>query len=141
MAMEIYILILGTSALSFMGTMIQKRMLDMDLVHSLKADIKKLNNEAKAAKNDVKQLTKITSKQLNVQKQLMSHTMKPAMVSSLPILAALMLFGGYFKDIVVYLPFALPWIGSTLGWFGVYIVVALVSTMIFRKLLGLDVMG
>jgi len=141
MAMELYLLVLGTSALSLLGVWIQKRMIDIELVHSLKADIKKLEKEAKEAKNDVKKLTKITSKQLNIQKQLMGHTMKPAMISSLPILVALILFSGYFQSVVVYFPVALPFIGNDLGWFGIYIVVALVTTMIFRKLLGLDVFG
>lgn len=134
-------LVLGTATLSLIGTMIQKRMLDMGVVRALKADMKKLQAEAKTAKNDVKKLTKITTKQLDLQKQLMGHTMKPALISSLPVLAAFILFGSAFSGVVLYLPFALPWIGNDLGWFGIFICVSIISTMIFRKLLGLDVFG
>jgi uncharacterized membrane protein (DUF106 family) len=141
MAPDIYLLVIITCGLALIGTLIQKKLMDIDLVRSLKGEIKKLEKEAKAAKNDVNKQTKIISKQLNIQKQLLSHTMKPAMISSIPILIALMIMGNSFHAVTLALPFALPWIGSTLGWLGIYILVSLISTMIFRKLLGLDVMG
>jgi len=141
MALDLYVLVIITSALALMGTVIQKKMMDIDLVRSLKAEIKKLEKEYKNAKNDTKKQTKIISKQLEIQKQLLGQTMKPAMISSVPILIALIIMGNSFSAVTLALPFALPWIGSTLGWLGIYIIVSLISTMVFRKLLGLDVLG
>jgi uncharacterized membrane protein (DUF106 family) len=141
MVMDIYVLIAITCGLALVGTLIQKKMMDIDLVRSLKAEIKKLEKEYKNAKNDTKKQTKIMTKQLDIQKQLLSHTMKPAMISSVPILIALIIMGTSFEGVMLQLPFALPWIGNTLGWLGIYILVSLISTMIFRKVLGLDVLG
>jgi uncharacterized membrane protein (DUF106 family) len=138
MALDLWVLVVSSIILSLIGILIQKRMVDTSLVSSIKADMKKLEKDAKSAKSDVKKLTKITSRQLELQKQLLGHVMKPTMISSIPILFCLMFFNQLFEGLVLTLPFSLPLIGSTLGWLGVYIAVSLVSTLAFKKIFGLD---
>lgn len=138
MVAELCMLVAGTSALSLFSTMVQKKMIDLDLVRTLKADMKKLQKEAKECKNDVDKLSKLTSKQLELSKELMSQQMKPTLVSSLPILLAFFIFGKYFSEVAIALPVTLPFIGAQIGWIGTYILVMLVTSLLFRKAMGMD---
>lgn len=130
-------LVLGTSGLSLLTLLIQKRLVDLDLVRSIKADIKKLEKEIKETKSEEKKLSKL-SKQIDLQKKMLGLTMKPMMLSSLPVLLAVVFLSSAFEALVVTLPVALPFIGAQIGWFGVFIMVSVLSTLVFRKFLGLD---
>jgi uncharacterized membrane protein (DUF106 family) len=138
MVADIYLLMAGAGAISFLSTLIQKKLMDIDLVRSLKGDMKRISQEVKKHKDDAQKVTELTKKQLDVSKQLMIHQMKPSMISSLPVLPAFLLFQRLFEGVVLLLPVSLPLIGAQLGWLGVFILTMIVSSLVFRKALGMD---
>ncbi|MGC9310734.1 MAG: EMC3/TMCO1 family protein [Candidatus Aenigmatarchaeota archaeon] len=138
MAVELSVLVVVTGALSLISTIIQKKMIDVDLVRTLKADMKKLQQEMKKHRQNPDKTMELSKKQLEISKQIMSQQMKPSMISSVPVLIAFVLFGKFFEGLTLALPFALPYVGAELGWLGIFILVMLTTSIIFRKALGMD---
>lgn len=128
---------------SFVQTLVQKRLMDVDLVKSLKADIKKMQKEMKNHRQDTKKTNELMKKSFEMQKKMMKHTMKPTMISSVVVLLTVITLGFFFGlpvfageyNLYFSLPFSLPFVGTQMPWIGVFIVAAVVSSFIFRKVL------
>ncbi len=126
---------------SLAQTLIQKRVMDVDLVKSLKADVKKLNKEMKNHRQDTKKTNELMKKSFEAQKKMMKHTMKPTIISSVVVLLTIITLGFFFGlpiltgeyNLYFTMPFSLPFIGTQMPWIGIFIVVITISSFIFRK--------
>ncbi len=126
---------------SLAQTLIQKRVMDVDLVKSLKADVKKLNKEMKNHRQDTKKTNELMKKSFEAQKKMMKHTMKPTIISSVVVLLTIIILGFFFGlpiltgeyNLYFTMPFSLPFIGTQMPWIGIFIVVITISSFIFRK--------
>ncbi len=142
--MEVLMIMIITVSVSLLQTLIQKKLMDVDLVKALKAEMKKTNQAMKTVSKEMKntkdgeapntkKLNELMSKSVEIQKKMMGQTMKPMMVSSLVVLVAFYLIPKFFSGAVLNLPFAIPFVGNTLGWFGIFIFTSIISGLIFRK--------
>lgn len=126
---------------SLVQTLVQKRLMDVDLVKSLKADIKKMQQEMKKHRQDTKKTNELMKKSFEMQKKMMKQTMKPTMVSSVVILLTVITLGFFFGlpilageyNLFFTMPFSLPFIGTQMPWIGIFIIVTVISSFIFRK--------
>ncbi len=136
--MEIVIVGLVSVGATLVATLIQKKFTDVDLVKSLKAETKKISKEMKEFKQDTKKVNELMSKSFEIQKKMMGQTMKPMMFSSVVVLCVFFLLSTFCSDgTLIQLPFSLPFIGNGLGWLGIYIIVSIISSLIFRKVFDL----
>jgi len=139
--MESAIIFSSAIVISLISTLIQKKLVDADLIKSLKYEIKKLQKEMKKYKNDSEKINELFRKSFDLQRKMMRHTMKPTIISGMIILIAFIpltyLFGGFlFGDFKLYfsLPMSFPIVGDRLAWIWVYFIVSAISSLIFRKL-------
>ncbi len=142
--MEVLMIVLITISVSLIQTLIQKKLMDVDLVKALKAEMKKTNKEMKIVSKEMKntkdgeapkteKLNKLMSKSVGIQKKMMGQTMKPMMISSLVVLVAFYIIPMFFSNAVLNLPFSIPFVGNQLGWLGIFIITSVISGLIFRK--------
>jgi uncharacterized membrane protein (DUF106 family) len=130
---------------SLVSTLIQKRLMDVELVKSIKADIKKLQKEMKKHKEDPKKTSELMKKSFSLQRKMMGQTIKPTLISGVIILITLVtlgyLYGGYLifgkSRLIFTLPFYLPFVGNQLGWIWVFFAITLISSFIFKKVFDL----
>lgn len=122
---------------TLISTLIQKKLTDVDLVKSLKAEAKKISKDMKAVRQDAKKVNELMSKSFEIQKKMMGQTMKPMMISSVVILIAFFIISSFFSEVVLGLPFSLPFLGNQLSWFWIFFFSSLGSGLIFRKVLDM----
>ncbi len=83
-----------------------------------------------------KEYSKLQAEMLDLNMQLMSHTMKPTLITMIPFFIIFM----WVKSIVplnepfIILPFSLPFVGNSLEFFGTYFVTSFFSSWILRWL-------
>ncbi|MCK4730108.1 MAG: DUF106 domain-containing protein [Candidatus Aenigmarchaeota archaeon] len=142
--MEVLMIVLITITVTLLQTLIQKKLMDVDLVKALKTEMKKTNQAMKTVSKEMKntkegeapntkKLNELMSKSVGIQKKMMGQTMKPMMISSLVVFVAFYIIPMFFSGAVLNLPFSIPFIGNQLGWLGIFILTSIISGLIFRK--------
>ena len=63
----------------------------------------------------------------------LKHTMKPLFVSMIVFITAFQFLGATYAELVVMLPFALPFLGMELNWFWWYLIVIMPSSITLRR--------
>jgi len=143
--MEVLIIVLITVSVTLLQTLIQKKLMDVNLVKTLKAEMKKTNQDIKNLSKEMKntkegeapsteKLNKLMSKTVDIQKKMMGQTMKPMMISSLVVLVVLYIIPKFFSGAVLNLPFSIPFVGNQIGWLGIFIFTSIISGLVFRKI-------
>jgi len=136
--MEVVVVAAIAVITTLVATLIQKKITDVDLVKSLKSEIKKINKEMRETKQDTQKLNKLISKNFEIQKKMMGQTIKPMMISSVLTLTVFFMISVFFKGAVLSLPISLPFIGNKLNWFWIFILSSTISSLIFRKVLNIE---
>ncbi|OYT43353.1 MAG: hypothetical protein B6U88_01205 [Candidatus Aenigmarchaeota archaeon ex4484_56] len=136
MTIETIIVITISILIALFTSILQKKLVDIELVKSIKKELKEINNEMK--KSDKDELNKLLSKSMELQSKLMKQTMKPMIYSSGVILLVFYLLSVYCKNATIVLPFSIPFIGNSLGWVGTYILFSIISSLIFRKIFKIN---
>ncbi|RLJ03761.1 MAG: hypothetical protein DRP14_04570 [Candidatus Aenigmatarchaeota archaeon] len=136
--MEVVVVAAIAVITTLVATLIQKKITDVDLVKSLKSEIKKINKEMRETKQDTQKLNKLISKNFEIQKKMMGQTIKPMMISSVLTLTVFFMISVFFKGAVLSLPVSLPFIGNKLNWFWIFILSSTISSLIFRKVLNIE---
>ncbi|HDI06614.1 MAG TPA: DUF106 domain-containing protein [Candidatus Aenigmarchaeota archaeon] len=136
--MEVVVVAAIAVITTLVATLIQKKITDVDLVKSLKSEIKKINKEMRETKQDTQKLNKLISKNFEIQKKMMGQTIKPIMISSVLTLTVFFMISVFFKGAVLSLPVSLPFIGNKLNWFWIFILSSTISSLIFRKVLNIE---
>ena len=136
--MEVVVVAAIAVITTLVATLIQKKITDVDLVKSLKSEIKKINKEMKETKQDTQKLNKLISKNFEIQKKMMGQTIKPIMISSVLTLTVFFMISVFFKGAVLSLPVSLPFIGNKLNWFWIFILSSTISSLIFRKVFNIE---
>jgi len=136
--MEVVVVAAIAVITTLVATLIQKKITDVDLVKSLKSEIKKINKEMRETKQDTQKLNKLISKNFEIQKKMMGQTIKPIMISSVLTLTVFFMISVFFKGAVLSLPVSLPFIGNKLNWFWIFILSSTISSLIFRKVFNIE---
>ena len=104
---------------------------------NLASEYQKKSNEAQK-KGDTAEMKKNLDEMMKIQKEIMSYNMKPMLAGFVIFAIFLYVFAAGYKDITVFSPFTLPFIGTNLGWFWWYFVGILGFNFFFRKMLAVD---
>ncbi|VVB76586.1 Uncharacterised protein [Candidatus Tiddalikarchaeum anstoanum] len=100
-------------------------------------EMKKLQQELLKMKVDEQGYSEKQNKLLDLNMSIMTHTMKPTMVTMIPFLLIFL----YAKSVIpteqplISFPVSLPFIGPSLEFIGTYILFSLIFTTIIRKII------
>ncbi len=142
-------IILGVGMIvSLLATLLNKRMVNWNLVRKNKAEIAKYQKELREAmkKRDAKEVHKLQQRRKEISKlqgEMFSQTFKPTIVYIIPMMAIyLLLFNFYSGWVVAWLPFSIdiPFLGRLVA-FGVglwYFITSFGFSQIFRKIMIRD---
>jgi uncharacterized membrane protein (DUF106 family) len=142
-------IVLGVAVMvSLLATLLNKRMVNWDLVRKNKAEIAKYQKELREAmsKRDAKEVHKLQQRRGEISKlqgEMLSQTFKPTIVYIIPMmLIYLIIFNFYSGWVVAWLPFSIdiPFLGRLVV-FGVglwYFITSFGLSQIFRKIMIRD---
>jgi uncharacterized membrane protein (DUF106 family) len=127
---------------------ISYKLVDQKKMKKLKAKVasyqKKINKAKK--RKDTKKVAALQRELLKCNKEMMSMSLRPMMYSFIPIILILTWLRRYeyLNDFIaqqgylVTLPFVLPKFGSTLGWFGWYILCSFPMSILIKKIFKIE---
>lgn len=121
-------------------TVLNRLLVDQTKIRLIREELKKLRTEMKKAQDgkDEKKMKKVMAKNMELSHKQLTMTMKPLMYSMVFVFMVLPWLRHTFADLAVSLPVGLPIIGNAVGWLGLYIIVSMPSTVVFRKALGVQ---
>lgn len=145
-------LMLFSIALALATSLVYRLLTDPEKIREIKKQVKHYNEKMKQARNsgDMEKVNKFMSKMGEVQKEQMGQMMKPLMVSFLIFIVSVGWLSQAYSELTVPLPTAFPYLSWSMegiplvgltteyNWFWWYLVVLMPSTIIFRKLLGVE---
>jgi uncharacterized membrane protein (DUF106 family) len=133
-------ILLWTLGLSFLLAVIYRLLTKPEEMRRIKANMKEIQNRVKKAQKsgDMDQVNALTSEMLKGSQQQFTQNMKPMLVSMLIFFVFIGWIGAQYGEVVVALPFTMPFLGSSVGWFWWYIIITLPATFFFRKMLGVE---
>lgn len=119
-------------------------LVDQQKLKSIRAEMSEYQKRLMAAQKSgsKKELRKLETKKKRVQKQqaeMTGMTMRPMFLTIIPI----MIFFGWVRsqpaaaELVIDLPFTIPYFGDTLGWLGWYLLCSFFFTQALRKVLNM----
>ncbi|MBN1923915.1 MAG: DUF106 domain-containing protein [Nanoarchaeota archaeon] len=110
---------------------------DKDLLNNSRNEMKKMQKDLTKMSPESKDYIDLQNKLLDLNMQLMTHSMKPTLVTMIPFLLIFM----YAKSVVpvdqplISLPFSLPLIGESFEFFGTYFITSIIFSSFLRKIL------
>ena len=130
-----------TIAMSLASVLITRFLGDQRAVKNLKAEMKTLNDRIKKAQKsgDSKEVSSLSSQLMKLSGKQFQLNMKPMMFTMVMFLGVFwFVIRAYYSEMVVLAPFSIPFIGNDLGWFYWYLIVAIPTGLLFRKLLSVE---
>ena len=105
----------------------------------LKEEAESIRKEITNFKHDPQKMMELQKKQVESSMKYMKHSLTPTAFTLLPLLVIFNWLRNTFPsgETLINLPFAIPLIGSGLGWLGTYIISSIIFNLILRKLLKL----
>lgn len=126
--------------LSFALAVIYRLLTKPAEIRRIKEDMKflreKVNKAQRAGNTD--EVKKFSSDMMKASQEQFKASMKPMMASMILFFFFLGWLNTAYIDMLVTLPFAVPFLGLQINWFWWYIIITLPSTMLFRKALGVE---
>ena len=129
--------ILVTLAVSLSTQIINYKLTDQEYIKSRKKRMKELQKSITAS-NSTKEIEKFQKELLEINNELMKHTMKPTLYTSLPLLLVFWGLNALFKPYgdLIKLPFALPFFGTGISWLGTYVIFGFIFSLSFKPLIN-----
>ncbi|MFH0889887.1 MAG: EMC3/TMCO1 family protein [Candidatus Aenigmatarchaeota archaeon] len=137
-------LFIGVTIISVLAssitTLFYRFFVDQTTMKDVRKNMELYRELANAAQkeNNVGKMNENVDKMMKLNKQYFSLSTKPMILSLLVFAVIFPWMGQTFLNVVVNLPFTLPFIGNTTGWFGWYFLLAIPSSIVMRKLLDLE---
>ncbi len=119
-------------------------LVDQEKLRTIREEVTEFNKrlmqaQKSGSKKELKKLETQKKKAQQKQSEMMGMTMKPMLLTFIPIV----IFFGWVRsqpaasELVIDLPFTLPYFGDTLGWLGWYLLCSLFFTQVLRKALDM----
>jgi len=121
-------MVLVTGVITFAISLTQKYTMDHERMRALKQEQKHLQAQMKEFKDNPEKIMEINKKSLGLVSEIWDISMRPAMYTFLPVI----LFFRWFQDYFAVHP---EKIFGMLSWFWSYLILAIIFSMIFRKVL------
>ncbi len=129
---DVLLLSIGLSALMIIVT---RLLTDQKELKKIKNDMKFFKEKMEKARKsgDTVKAEQFMNEMLKASNKQLKHTMKPLFVSMIVFFGAFQFLGTTYADIVVTLPFALPFLGTKINWFWWYLIVITPSSIFLRR--------
>ena len=126
--------------LSFLVAVIYRVLTKPAEIRKIKEDMKHFKKEASKAQKagDVKKSQEFMNEMMKQSSKQMKASMKPMFATLIIFALILGHLATTYADLVVNLPFYVPFIGTQLTWLYWYILATMPFTWIFRKALGVE---
>ncbi|HIH14228.1 MAG TPA: DUF106 domain-containing protein [Nanoarchaeota archaeon] len=118
--------------LALATTLIYKYATDQSMLKQIREDTKKYQEQLKTHKGDPQKMLEIQNQMMPLQSKMMMQSFKPMLITIIPFIIIFKLLGDVYTTLIV-IPLSF-WPGH-LGWIGVYVIVSMIFTTIFRKAL------
>lgn len=123
-------------ALTLVITLLYKYMTDQEHMKSLKEEMKKMQGEMKTRKDKPDEMVKIQKELMSKNWEYFKHSMKPNLVSFIPIIIFFGWLNSYYSGLGNPVILSIGTFG--LKWFWTYVIVSIVSSLLLRKLLKVN---
>jgi uncharacterized membrane protein (DUF106 family) len=128
MNLNVYIgMTIVIAVLTLLTTIVQKYATDQETLRKIKAEQKEVQEEMKKFRNNPQKIMELNKKQLEKMPQMMEVSMRPLIYTFVPFILFFRWFGDYFASGFKFFGF--------LSWFWLYIILSIVFSTIFRKIL------
>jgi uncharacterized membrane protein (DUF106 family) len=127
---------------------ISHRMVDQKRMKELKAEIAKYQKKIKKARDrrDLKRASALQNEMMKYNKEMMGMSLRPMMYTFIPIIVIFTWLRQYEylnefiaqNGYLIALPFVIPKFGSTLGWFGWYILCSFPTSILIKKIFKIE---
>ena len=121
-----------SAGLALATTLVYKYATDQNLMRQIREDTKKYQEQLKTHKDDPQKMLEIQNQMMPLQSKMMMQSFKPMLITIIPFIIIFKLLGDVYTTLIV-IPLSF-WPGH-LGWIGVYVIVSMIFTTIFRKAL------
>ncbi|MBI1972305.1 MAG: DUF106 domain-containing protein [Candidatus Aenigmarchaeota archaeon] len=126
--------------LSSVTTLFYKVLVNQAEMKEVRKSMESYREAANAAQKE-KNITKMNenvSRMMELNKKYFSLSTKPLLFSLVVFALVFPWMTGEFAGVTVKLPFSVPFVGASVGWFGWYFLLAVPSSVIMRKLLDVQ---
>lgn len=127
---------------------ITNKLVDQKRMKELKAEIAKYQEKIKKARDrrDLKKATSLQNEMMKYNKEMMGMSLRPMMYTFLPIIIIFTWLRqyDYLKEFIsqqgylITLPFVVPKFGTTIGWFGWYILCSFPTSILIKKIFKIE---
>ncbi|UCD04277.1 MAG: DUF106 domain-containing protein [Candidatus Woesearchaeota archaeon] len=124
--------------LSLIVTLAYKYLTDQTLMKELKKELKKNQKRLKEARGEPDKMMAIQKETMHTNMKYMSQSMKPMIFTIIPFLIIFAWLRSIFEGtVVIPLSFHVPLssLETGMGWIGTYIILSMIFTTIFRRVL------
>lgn len=131
---------LTATLLSFVFALIYRLTVDVERMKKLKKksrELRKRMDEARRRENH-KELKDLWEKSMKLTHEQFAIGLKPMMLTLLLVMIVFPFLKKTYNGATFALPFSLPFIGNDVGWLGLYIIISIPTSMLFRKLLKVE---
>jgi len=121
------------AVLTLITVILQKYMTDQEALKTIKEEQKIIQQEMKLCKDQPEKQMALSRKSMELQMKAMPITMRPVMYTTIPFILSFRWFADYFtplKDIKL-----LHFFTASTGWIWAYIIVSIIMSLVFRKIL------
>lgn len=120
-------LVIISAIISLITSLLQKYTTDQETLKQIRSEQKLLGEQMKQFKEHPEKIMELQKRQMELIPKTMDITLRPAMYTAIPFILLIRWFGDYFAEHTVK-------IFGFMGWIWAYILLAIVFSIVFRKI-------
>lgn len=126
--------------LALFSVLLSKFLANQEVLKKAKEEIELYRKKSTEAQKegDMKKANKYMSEMIKASQKQMRENMKPMMFSFIMFILAFSWLGANYSDLLVSLPFTVPFLGKEINWFWWYLIIIIPMSMFFRKILDVQ---
>ena len=126
--------------LALFSVLLSKFLANQEVLKKAKEEIELYRKKSTEAQKegDMKKANKYMSEMMKASQKQMKENMKPMMFSFIMFILAFSWLGANYSDLLVSLPFTVPFLGKEINWFWWYLIIIIPMSMFFRKILDVQ---
>lgn len=126
--------------LALFSVLLSKFLANQEVLKKAKEEIELYRKKSTEAQKegDMKKANKYMSEMMKASQKQMRENMKPMMFSFIMFILAFSWLDANYSDLLVSLPFTVPFLGKEINWFWWYLIIIIPMSMFFRKILDVQ---
>ncbi len=138
--LEFEIVFIASITLSFIIVVLTRLLTNPEDIRKIKKEMQFYREKVSEAQKagDKAKVAEFTGDMMKASQKQLKHSIKPMFISIIVFMIAMWWLGGQFAELVIPLPFNMPFIGYELNWFWWYVIVTFAASLSLRKLVGVE---